>query len=230
MPFYQLRITVDASANRSREKIMMGLDRFIKSHTLEAYTCGYEKLNKYGESENCTPHFHFHFVAYPDGKNPLRNLRLWFRNWFSKNESRLKGNKEWAFTEVAEPKDYDRWIRYALKETPVKDFCYGIDNLELEAQRAKDERAISIQHNLNARLKREQKDQFKRKMYEYIEANKPSTPSFRSIWKILFKFYQEQERPMNWNNLDGYTNLWLADAGLLSADAAFELSHKNHNY
>lgn len=96
-------------------------------------------------------------------------------------------------------------------------------------QRARDEKATAIEHNILRREKLRVKDQFKVKMYDYIEENRPNNVDKESIWCLIFEYYRKIEKPINFSVIEGYTNLWLSDHGHLFARGAFEIAHNNSN-
>ena len=130
MPYLQLRITFDPSHNLRNAKTVYGLLRSFTKNWLDAdaeYTAGCEHLNKYGEQ--CDPHYHLNaYFDPPDLKDPLRSAKNWLRKNAISRDFTLKGNKIWSCTLVEEPKDYERWIRYPLKEAP----CTELTSLEPE--------------------------------------------------------------------------------------------------
>ncbi len=231
MPFFQLRITF--SEVRTKDICVRALWKLVKHYALTEHSCGIEELNKYGEP--CDPHIHFNFIADIDRVNPKRCIQDWLRRWFIKRDVELKGNKMWSLQMVEEPKDYDKWYRYPLKENSYALLCKITDlsGVELHSRladlriRAMDERKTSIEHNILRREKLRLKDQFKIKLYEYV--GNPQNSSKRSIWCLIFKYYREIEKPINFSVIEGYTNLWLADHGQLSAESAFDLAHNNND-
>lgn len=236
MPYFQLRITF--SETRTKELCIRAV-RKLKNHlNLVEYCAGLEDLNKYGEP--CSPHIHFNFVADIDRVNPKRCIQDWLRRWFANRDVELKGNKMWSLQMVEEPQDYDRWFRYPLKEGRSepdmvilfkKEDVSGVELLQLRDQlqtRAVDERKTSIEINIIRREKLRNKDQFKQKLYDYI-AGKPPNSSKEYIWCLIFEYYREIEKPINFSVIEGYTILWLADNGHLSAQSAFDIAHNNNN-
>ena len=236
MPYFQLRITL--SETRTRHVVYRSIKALIRHYNLNCYSCGYEELNGYGEP--CPPHFHFNFVEDIDRVNPKRCIQDWLRRHYASQDIELKGNKQWSLQMVEEPKDYDAWFRYPLKENPldVKDGTtdpsgnWGPTPEEYAhmVQRARDEKATTIEYNLLRREKLRVKDQFKKKMYDYIDEEcKEGESDKRVIWTTIFQYYRKIEKPINFSVIEGYTNLWLADHGHLSADSAFDLAHFNNN-
>ncbi len=230
MPFFQLRIT--NSQNRTPQKVYLLIKHLIRDLELEHYTCGEEKLNKYGEP--CDPHFHFNFQAHIERVNPKRCIQQNCRNFMAKRDAEMKGNKAWSLQMVEEPEDYDRWSRYTLKENPLFEFCSQYKTKEHQSlieqiHLAKLERTDSIAANVLHREKIRNKNALKDTMYKYIsELPVPPglPPSHQFIWESIFNFYKKEERPINFITISGYTNLWLADNGHLSASCAYKLQNK----
>lgn len=223
------------------------------TYNLGDVSCGVERLNKYGEP--CDPHIHFNFVCDIERVNPKRCLQDFIRRHFKNQDIELKGNKMWSLQMVEEPQDYDRWLRYPLKEQPLnnsittpggnwgmvqypwtfftKEGVSGEDLRELYNSlrtRAVDERKTSIEMNILRREKLRVKDQFKQKMYDFIdEETKEGESDKRVIWCTIYKYYRKIEKPINFSVIEGYTNLWLADHGHMSPESAFDLAHYNND-
>lgn len=231
MPFFR--------SPRTPQRVYLLIKHLIRDLELEHYTCGEEKLNKYGEP--CDPHFHFNFQAHIERVNPKRCIQMNCRNFMAKLDADMKGNKAWSLQMVEEPADYDRWQRYPLKENPVLVFCSQnqtaehqslIDSIHL----AKLERSDSIAANVLQREKIRNKNTLKDDMYRYIDGLDPNSldelvnpinPGHQTIWEAIFDYYKQAERPINFTTISGYTNLWLADHGHLSASSAYKLQNKN---
>ncbi len=249
MPYFQLRITL--SETRTHRACLLAIKALSRTYNLGDYSCGVEQYNKYGEP--CDPHIHFNFVCDLERVNPKRCIQDFLRRHFMNRDIELKGNKMWSLQMVEEPQDYDRWLRYPLKEQPIniasvdkewgmleRPWTFfakeGVGGEELRElynnlrQRAVDERKTSIEMNILRREKLRVKDQFKQKMYDYIdEETKEGETDKRVIWTTIFTYYRKIEKPINFNTIEGYTNLWLADHGVISPDGAFDLAHNYQN-
>ncbi len=241
MPYYQLRITLSESRTRP---IVYRCFKALKQHlALETYSCGYEELNKFGEP--CDPHYHFNFYEDKlDRCNPVRCIRDWIRRHFNSQDIELKGNKQWSFQMVEEPNDFERWFRYPLKEMPEQELCnmpQADENNSFDKQviLAREERKHTIHLNILARQKAMNKDQFKEKMYSFIKSYEETNHSEqdpllkpdqymnnrKKVWKLIYNFYRSIGKPINWTVIEGYTNLFLADSGVIDEDDAFNLAH-----
>ncbi len=233
MTYLQLRITLDPSGNRNKFQTLNLLNRFVKKWLLPqdpsgvSYTTGYETLNKFGEP--CDPHFHLnaHFDP-PDLKDPLRSAKNFLRKEALAREFSLKGNKVWSCTLVEEPQDFDRWIRYPLKEEPFPPLCkislialgdtYDIDQLAHDSQV---ERKRSIELNIIKRTKAIDKQSLKDKLFKHLETlheafTRPESRYESVIWIAILNWYRDQGKAINFQTISGYTVLWSLHIGLLT--------------
>ena len=222
MPYLQLRITLDPSGTRSYHPVRSLLRHFLVKWVPDSsdniFTCGYEKLNKFGEP--CSPHFHLNVSIDPmtiDLTNPLRSAREFLRREAVKRDFTLKGNKQWSLTMVEEPKDFERWIRYPLKETPVLELTgFGRLNKKAEPWTAKflqeqmplaqAERKRSIELNLLKREKLADKTSFRDKLFEHLDEHfAEKAPDHQDIWIAILEFYQSQGKAICFKTVTGYT-------------------------
>ena len=222
MPYLQLRITLDPSGTRSYHPVRSLLRHFLVKWVPDSsdniFTCGYEKLNKFGEP--CSPHFHLNVSIDPmtiDLTNPLRSAREFLRREAVKRDFTLKGNKQWSLTMVEEPKDFERWIRYPLKETPVLELT-GFGRLNKKAEPwttkflqeqmplAQAERKRSIELNLLKREKLADKTSFRDKLFEHLDEHfAEKAPDHQDIWIAILEFYQSQGKAICFKTVTGYT-------------------------
>lgn len=232
MPYFQLRINI--SENRTQVVVRNSFRMLIRSYKIKNHSCGFEELNKYGEP--CDPHFHFNFYVEIDRVNPKRCIQDKLRRWYEANELELKGNKQWSLQIVEEPDDYFRWLRYPLKEKRIKELC-GVelteDRWEELENLAKQERKDTIEKNILQREKIRNKDNFKLKIYGFINkvyeyVNKEEITD-KMIWIQIFNFYKTEGRPINFGTIDGYVILYKADHGMLTAEDAFNCAKKKNN-
>ena len=234
MPFLQLRITADPSQNRPvsalRELINAFIKRWIvKQDKTSEYTCGFETHGKIGEDVPAHFHIHTHFEP-PDLKDPLRSAREFLKRKAMEIGFKLKGNKQWACTLVGEPKDYARWIRYPLKETPCAQFCSP--NFEKELfemhQFAKEERKRSIELNIIKNEKIKDKQSFKDKLFKFLDnppdgGDNPKTHC--SVWIAILQYYQEQGKAVCYKTISGYTDLYQLYKGYKTPMEAYAEHH-----
>lgn len=234
MPFLQLRIATtqppDCSNNfddqiptgRTNHRVLLLL-RKLRRYLIEKdskvfITAGYEILNKYGETQNCTPHFHLHasFESW-SAANPLRSIKEYLKREAAKLEFTLRGNREWSCTLVEEPKDYERWQRYPYKETPIilshkaHDINAQIEWRTIHAPLAQAERRRSIEINILQRQKLANKTTLKDKLFNYLDAsfNLPnSNPNHKSIWLKTLNYYTQEGKSVNPTTITGYAILY----------------------
>ncbi len=232
MPFLQLRITCDPSGNRTRASTFLLLKKFRRvwlhnqDETFQS-TAGYETLNKFGES--CDPHFHLNaYFVTPDLKDPLRSAKEWLRREARSLDFNLKGNKVWSCTLVEEPKDFDRWCRYPLKETPVPELCNDFVDFGDLVKLAKEERKRSIEINVIKREKAIDKQSFKDKLFLYLENAFPIGEgmtkrfcSHQEIWTSILKYYTDQGKSVCFKTINGYTILFQLHIGHLTPDQCY---------
>lgn len=252
MPYLQLRITLDPSGNRNRENVKQLLrsfrNKWLRLQDNVAHTCGYELLNKFGEP--CDPHFHLNaYFDPPDLKDPLRSARNWIRREASAYDFNLKGNKQWSCTMVEEPKDYERWIRYPLKETGVFDLCSSAWRLSQDpsgnkskeltvtyqqmVRDARNERKRSIEINILKRDKAIDKQSFKDKLFKHLDGlhtalwkDDPSNcppPDHKIIWINILAYYREQGKSVCFKTISGYTTLYQLHIGTITPEECYQL-------
>lgn len=246
MPYLQLRITLDLSGNRNRTNVHQLLKSFrnkwLRLQDNVAHTVGYELLNKFGEP--CDPHFHLNtYFDPPDLKDPLRSARNWLRRESTAYDFTLKGNKQWSCTMVEEPKDYERWIRYPLKETAVFELCSSAWRLQqdpsgnkskeltpsiLQMERdARNERKRSIELNVIKREKLADKVTFKDKLFTYLDevytTFKDALLTDKQVWISILQFYQEQGKCICLKTISGYSILYRLHQGSLTVEQAYDL-------
>lgn len=235
--FLQLRITIDPSGNRSKTNVLNLLKAFmrlwVKHQDASANaTCGFEKLNKFGEP--CNPHFHLNVhMTPPDLVNPLRSAKEFLRKRAIANEYRLAGNPVWSCTMVEEPNDYDRWIRYPLKELPVPSLCTAAGNLEFTfaelAHDAKTERKRSVELNLIKRAKAIDKCSHRDKLFAYLDDlfSDSDPPGHKPIWITILSYYMDQGKSVCYQTINGYTILYQLHIKTLTPDQAYATAFRN---
>ncbi len=237
MPYLQLRITCDPSGSVVTDaRVFLLMKKFIRdwltpqdpSHNR---TMGVEEHNQYGEV--CDKPFHLHAVFDPsDLKDPLRSAKNWLKRQALEAGFSLKGNKRWACTLVDEPQDYERWLRYPLKEGPIYPSCQ-VDleyNLQQMATDARNEHKRTIEINVIKREKAIDKQSFKDKLFKYLDAkneesyhNDEDEFTHKTIWLLILKYYQEQGKAVCFKTVTGYTVLYMLYLGLLTPEQCYEM-------
>lgn len=243
MPYLQLRITIDpssATASRTRDRVFRLCKSFLKNWVdpmdpSADYTGGYEQLNKYGEL--CDPHFHIN-VSFepPDLKDPLRSAKNWLKKKALASDFTLKGNKVWSCTLVDEPKDYERWIRYPLKEHGVEELIssnFVGDYAETLAERAHAERKRSIEINILKRQKLADKRSFRDKLFKHLDGlhtaqhkDDPQVhdlPDHQIIWISILNYYNDEGKAVCFKTINGYTILYQLHIGTLTPDQCYAM-------
>ena len=214
MPYLQLRITFDPSSNRNAKSVFSLLRSFTRNWLVPAhanpeppeYTAGQENLNKYGEQ--CDPHYHLNaYFDPPDLKDPLRSAKNWLRKNAISRDFTLKGNKIWSCTLVEEPKDYDRWIRYPLKEAPVPALTsISGERLKQLHLLAYEERKRSVEINVMKREKAVDKISLKDKLFKHLSGLDPQ--GHQDIWLAILNYYTQEGKAINFQTINGYTILY----------------------
>ncbi len=262
MPYLKFRIScspLDASGNydgvRTRHRILplvKHLFKRIQEQDSDALvTCGFETFNNYGDP--CHHHYHLHSAFDPNTlSNPLRTFKDSLRKKAKDLGIHLAGNKVWSFTLVEEPKDFDRFLRYPLKETPVKPMCanaWGFNPtshdesysaiFEEQTLLAREEQKRSIELNILKREKTMEKQTFRDKLFEWLDAgedthhtippeargaNATVHPTQRQIWNSICHYYHiVAKKAICPQTITGYTLGYQLHIGTISYDELFDL-------
>lgn len=242
MPYLQLRLSssTDTSGNRTEHKLLLLLKklkrRILQEDEDAMITAGFETRNNYGEP--CTPHYHFHSYFDIDQLiDPLRTFKNFLRRESTKMGFHLAGNKVWACTLVEEPDDLDRWLRYPLKEKPVKDLCHDVwcsfnsehphkaSPLFQEQQAAaRQEQIRSIELNVLKRNKTMEKQTFRDKLFKHLDSELGSVedlPTHQLIWTTILKFYQDQKKAICFKTVTGYTVSYQLHIGSITYEQCY---------
>lgn len=238
MPYLQLRITLDPSRNATNDHVRSLLAHFknrwiAKQDDGAEFTCGFEQFGKLGQP--VSEHFHLHlYFESPDLKDPLRSAREFLKRTATERGFKLKGNKQWVCTLVGEPKDYDRWIRYPLKEQPCATFCslnFPVSTLKTMHEFAREERKRSIELNILKQEKLADKISFKDKLFKHLDGlhtaqhkDDPQVydlPNHQTIWTSILIYYTEQGKSVCFNTINGYTILYQLHIRVLSPEQCY---------
>lgn len=231
MPYFQLRITFDPSGNRNCKSCYLLCKALIRKFEAIEYSFGMEQLNKYGEP--CDQHLHFNFSHQNyELKDPKRAVVNFCRNYASSSDFTLKGNKVWSLQIVDEPKDFKRWLMYPLKECGdnrlFKSQDYQYEELETLSRQLRSE---SITANILHREKVRDKTTFYNKLETYLDNQFNSNfPGWETIWNNIFEYYQQENKPICFRTIDGYTVLYLANRGRTTPSSAREYGSQLTNY
>lgn len=181
-----------------------------------------EVLNKFGEITK--KHFHLNMYIH-DKKNKVKKdtLQKWIRR------KGAKGNAAYALQFVEDPKDEDRWWRYTLKEAeydtlnPRESNVWHGDAFECEdiwnmQKFAADERKRQVEQNLKTREKLMSKNNFRNKLFKYLEEQFPDEQRKRALIKEIAKFYQKEGNSPPGNKLLDICWDYLVETGRASWD------------
>lgn len=243
MPFVSIRITTtDASGSRPPFRII-NLLKALKRHLVKKYytdpnlqlisTAGLEELNKYGEP--CPQHIHFNFEYEPiDLLNPKRCLVSWLRNHAQKSGYELRGNAMWCVQFFPDPESFEdelRFWRYPLKERGIAALTHWEHpdySLSVMSLLARDERQRAITSNCLAREKSRDKVTFKDKLFTFLNDQtwEPSDRDHETVWTTILEYYRSQDKPINYQTIEGYTILYQLAIGDLTPSQAYKLRSK----
>lgn len=233
MPYFGLRLTLGEIFNvpdeeitkQHKQKIIWLINHIIREKIDKDYDyiLAKETLNKFGEKTKM--HYHFNFFS----DNSLETLR---KNIVRKTESleyKLKGNKMYCLQAFAEPKDYNRWFRYCMKEKYIKQFTkYTPEEngptLEQLEMMAKDERKQTVEANIKLRTKQLDKRTYFDKIVKHLE--KKDIKTHREIYIEIAKFYVKDGKPVNSQTIKGYTNNYMLMKNLMSYDDFYDINNK----
>lgn len=220
MSYFSLRLTIE-KINTSLSLLHLLIKTLIMDKVCDDtwYVAGVEELNKFGEKTS--KHIHFNFQC-EDNKE---TLRTWLVRKAGSLGFKLKGKESYCLQQFPQPEDYDRWIRYPLKECaqPMVTNIPAQDLTKLQLC-AKDERARSIKHNIEKREYNNQKSTYFDKICEHLD--KLSLKTHRLIYIEICKKYVEDKKPLNHSTINGYVNVYMLQKSLITFDAFYDKNFK----
>ncbi len=220
MSYFSLRLTIE-KINTSFSLLLLLIKTIICDKLMADtwYAAGLEELNKFGEKT--LKHIHFNFQC-EDNKE---TLRTWLVRKAGSLGFKLKGKESYCLQQFPQPEDYERWIRYPLKEC-TKPLVTNIPAQDLTKLQlcAKDERARSIKHNIEKREYNNQKNTYFDKICEDLD--KKSLKTHRSIYIEICKKYVADKKPLNHSTIAGYTNIYMLQKSLITFDAFYDKNFK----
>lgn len=238
MPYFQLRIHLDPSSNRTLPVLLSLCSRIARKKEAYEYSFGYELLDRCGHPTR--PHIHFHFVT-PDIDlcDPLRAMKKFIHDQaFSGYQVKLKGPHTWCMQMVEEPKDHQAWLRYPLKECGSEFWktikgkpLFKSDEYTLEALAdiAMALRREAVARNVIHLNKHIDKLSFYDRMKKHLDKlnSDPSSNLIlpiqqRSTYRNIFKYYVDQKKSICFKTIDGYTILYLAEHGMITSNECYE--------
>ena len=236
----KLRISLDISDNvvfdpsntlhyDDRRRHYMLIKNMIKDKEIDHATVGFETKNKYGEP--CRPHFHCHFYYHnPDIIDPKRSITQYLKSRAEARDIKLKGNKKWCLQLVEEPEDYNRFYRYPFKFGMESESCFQIFNETIshdQVRLAVEENKQRIDANIIHREKSREKQTFKDKLFLHLDKMEEETlRDHEQIWIDILEFYRSQDKPINFQTIDGYTILYQLHIGTLTPSQAYMMRSK----
>lgn len=214
----EIRVTHQHFENLTYKKVLKQILYWLKARPfkVERYIWGVEKYDKYGELTN----EHVHFKIEIDDPDVKKNtLQKSFRDFMGSYGITLKGVKHYAIMMDIEPKDIDRWWRYAIKE---KDAPIGYsddmkDFIEKQRPQAINERELQVERNRKARDKFIDKESFKGKMYDFLYNEKKIKDKF-AFFVELIKYYKEKNKVPPFSKLDDYWIDYQILTGIITAE------------
>jgi len=239
--YLQLRITIDPSGNRSYANVLLLLKAFVRDWVKPQddtflSSAGFEQLNKFGE--RCSPHFHLNVqLTPPELLNPLRSAKEWLRRKALNQDYRLAGNPIWSCTMVEEPNDFERWIRYPLKESPIPEltsidhFSHSNTLYETLCHDAHTEQLRSIEINCIKRAKAIDKCSHRDKLFAHLDQFFSNFCAkhvlHRHIWTSILSYYMDQGKSVCYQTINGYTILYQLHIKTFTPDEAYNNAFKS---
>jgi len=183
------------------------------------YTCSLEQHDSKGRPTS--PHIHIHMES--DKELKKDTLQKWIRT-----ELGASGNKAYCCQIFSDLDNLDRWFRYPLKEKDSPRYSLGFSKDEIRDMTllAEDERNQQVKLNLKTEAELEGKHQFRDKMFKYLRLNHPDVTDERTVFGLIGKYYQSQNKMVPFSKLRDITNDWLCSAGHISFDSYFDKYYK----
>lgn len=193
------------------------------SRSADAWTIGYEELDKYGQDHK--PHFHIHFASLDTEASIRKRLQVLFKTEdFNEWTLGLKGNRLYSLANADTDggvKDLDRFYRYPLKQVleqrdtmiipkgwqrPPQGFDY-----DLQIQIAHEEWTRDIGFHLKKKEQQE-KPSTKDMLFAYLDTIYKDKAGYskRDILISICQYYNSEEKSANRATMMGYfqTALW----------------------
>jgi len=184
------------------------------------YTCSLEQYDSKGR--NTSPHIHIHMES--DKELKKDTIQKWIRT-----ELGASGNKAYCVQIFMDVDNLDRWFRYPLKEkdSPRHSLGFSQDEIRDMTLLAQDEREQQVKLNLKTESELENKHQFRDRMFKYLRLNHPDVSDERTVFGLIGKFYQSQNKMVPFSKLRDITNDWLCHAGHITFDSYFDKYYKS---
>jgi len=189
----------------------------------DKYTSCLEKLDSKGKPTS--PHIHIHMESERELKKDT--LQKWIRT-----ELGCSGNKAYSVQVFSDVDDEGRWFRYPLKEKEAPKHSLGFSKDEIRDMTllAEDERQQQIKLNLKTEAELENKHQFRDKMFKYMRLNHPDVSDERTVFGLIGKYYQSQNKMTPFSKLRDITNDWLCHAGHITHESYYDKYYNKEEY
>lgn len=230
---FQTRETVLASPRdtvqcKVREISKTILDTLVPAYT-NKLTCGVEFKNSRNEPTWC--HMHCAFIAWKSRDTIAKALQ----REMDKSNYVCRGNKTFSLKPIAEVRDENKFFRYPLKQIRPEDQnnknwaftrAVGFTQQELEEMRtiAHEQWLTSVEINNQKADRSDTNDTLFSKLSGIVKVamDNEKTPdlsmNFRWIQKQVLAFYVQEEKPLNFSTMSGYSYLLGYRYGVISED------------
>lgn len=231
--YFKLRLTpgvifdlsdTENPTTESRRFCKRIIKEIISKNDLACYSCGYELLNKYGETTKA----HYHFVFEDDSGKTKDAIRKQIIRFSEKLGHKLRGNAMYSLGQDEEPDDINRWLRYSHKQSQEGDkpFTWGNKfpsdfNYAEQQKLAIEEFKRTSSQLVKNRDKIAEKETFYDKIVKYLEEK--GLKDLKSIHIAIQQFYIQEKKPINYSTVDGYTITYMLSNQLMSPEEGFEL-------
>lgn len=256
--YFKLRISLDNPCDCaepcdhtdpvvSYDRVLKLILKLISEKNLKYYTGGFETLNGYGEP--VTPHFHFHFRFTTCNSDPKRTIGEYIKkSALTYFQMTIKGTKRWCLQLVEEPDDEERFFRYPFKISPISRLINFPTNItDHEAQQrhlheqvalAQDEQKRRVLANCIARERTRDRVTFKDRLFKYLDdtfmlLSDPDPlhiPAHKYIWLAVLQYYQQEDKPINFETIRGYTKLYQLQKRWITPDSAYDSQYNTSQY
>lgn len=255
MAYFRLRLCCehifpDGNWPADKAKFYPFFKLIIEKKVLEntSYTCGFEELDKFGDVRPKGCHFHFHFQS----SSSRETLRKWLRENFQRMyDTPLRGANAYYCRCDPEPNDHYAWLRYPLKELPVKRFCgYTCDLLDCSANHGlhlcpggpacdftKSQHEIAAaemirrhKHNRDYREKQKIKKTLFDRICVHLDDHCAENPDacVSEIFRKIQDFYIAEKRPLNVDTMSGYCSNYCVTRRIIPPDILWQGSTLKH--
>lgn len=175
-----------------------------------------ESQNKFGEPTS--PHYHINIHVEKQIKKDA------FQKWLNRHGA--KGNKAYCLQIREDVEDEGRWWRYCCKENLAYAHGFSTEDLSKMVEMATSERAHQVSVNVKTRDRLVAKNQFRDKMFKYLDEKHPDIQNKRKLIKIIGQYYQDQGKTPPFNKLADVALDYLIFAKKISWDEWIEVRYE----